>query len=111
MKAWMAILMTIWLLAACILISSLIDFDVTWIMVLGTTLWAAMDSSKIEFKRDKGCVGPVRLFITCGLLWIVGFPWYLAKRQKIMTGKAVLKEEARSGPAEPIACISCGTTM
>ena len=96
MKSWIAILFTIALLAVCIVISGLIGFDLTWMMVLGTALWAAIDSSKLQLKRYESGIsyGPVVLFIACALLWIVGFPWYLVMRHKIRNGTAVLKEEA-----------------
>ena len=70
-------------------------------MVLGTALWAAIDSSNIQLKRYKSGIsyGPVVLFIACAMLWIVGFPWYLVMRYKIKQGKAVLKE----GAANPAA--------
>jgi hypothetical protein len=95
-KTWIAILFTIGLLAACIVISTLIRFDITWIMVLGTAFWAAIDSSKIQLKRYKSGIsyGPVVLFFVCALLWIIGFPWYLAVRYKIKAGTAVLKDGA-----------------
>jgi membrane protein YdbS with pleckstrin-like domain len=96
MKTWIAILFTIGLFAACIVIHALIRFNITWIMVLGTALWAAIDSSKIQLKRYKSGIsyGPVVLFIAIAFLWIVGFPWYLAMRYKIKTGTAVLKDGA-----------------
>jgi hypothetical protein len=95
MKTWIAILFTIGLLAACIVISALIRFNLTWIMVPGTALWAAIDSSKIQLKRYKSGIsyGPFVLFIGVAFLWIVGFPWYLSMRYKIKTGTAVLKDE------------------
>jgi membrane protein YdbS with pleckstrin-like domain len=96
MKTWIAILFTIGLLAADIVISALIRFPLTWFMVLGTALWAAIDSKKIQLKRYKSGIsyGPVVLFIAIAFLWIIGFPWYLAMRYKIKTGTAVLKDEA-----------------
>ena len=96
MKTWIAILFSIGLFAACIGISALTGFDPTWFMVLGTALWAAIDSRKLQLKRYKSGIsyGPVVLFFACALLWIVGFPWYLAMRYKIKTGTAVLKEGA-----------------
>ncbi len=96
MKTWIAIFFTFGLLAACIGVSALTGFDPTWIMILGTALWAAIDSSKMRLKRYKSGIsyGPVVLFFACMLLWIVGFPWYLAMRYKIKAGAAVLKEEA-----------------
>jgi hypothetical protein len=45
-------------------------FNVTWILVLGTSLWAAVDSSKIQLKRYESGIsyGPIVLFIGCALL-------------------------------------------
>ena len=102
MKTWIAILFSIGLLAACIAISPLIGFDLTWIMVPGTSIWAAIDSSQLQLRRYKSGIsyGPVVLFIACALLWIVGFPWYLSMRYKIKTGTAVLKEGATNVAAE-----------
>jgi hypothetical protein len=95
MKTWLAILFAVGLLFACIVVSALTHFNVTFFMVLGTSLWAAIDSSKIELRKYKSGIsyGPGVLFVACALLWIVGFPWYLAMRYKIKMGTAVLKDE------------------
>ena len=97
MKTWIAILFSIGLAVACTVISVLIEFNIVWITVIGTALWAAIDSSKIQFKKYKSAittVGPVLLFLSVCLLWIVFFTWYLSMRYKIKTGKAALKEGA-----------------
>jgi hypothetical protein len=103
MKTWIAILFSLGLLATCIVIYEMIGFDLTWIMVLGTALWAAFDSTKIKLRRYKSGIsyGPVVLFIACALLWIVGFPWYLAMRYKIQTGTAIVKPEFVQPSAPP----------
>lgn len=95
MKTWMAILFSAGLLAACIVISSLVGFNLAWIMVFGTALWVAIDSSKIQLRRYRSSLScePTVLFFGCALLWIVVFPWYLAMRYKIKTGTAILKEK------------------
>ena len=36
--------------------------------------------------------GPVVLFIGVAAVWIVGFPWYLVVRDRILRGEATLKE-------------------
>ena len=66
-------------------------FPLSWFMILGTAIWAAIDSSKIQLKRYKSGIsyGPVVLFFGIALLWIIGFPWYLSMRYKIKTGTAV----------------------
>jgi hypothetical protein len=95
MKTWIAILFTVGLLVVCGIISALVVFPFAWIMVLGTALWSAIDSSKIQLKRYKSGIsyGPVALFFGIALIWIIGFPWYLAVRYKIKTGTAILKDE------------------
>jgi hypothetical protein len=67
-----------------------------YFVVLGTAIWVAIDSSKIQLKRYKSGIsyGPVALFFAVALLWIIGFPWYLVMRHKIKTGTAVLKDGA-----------------
>jgi len=97
MKARDAILLTI----ALVLLTSFVGLNIagryvplSWFMILGTALWAAIDSKKIQLRRYKSGIsyGPVALFIAIALLWIVGFPWYLVMRYRIKTGAAVLKD-------------------
>jgi len=97
-QTWVAILLTIGLLAGCAVISSLIGFNIFSIMVLGTSLWAAIDSSKIQLKRYKSGIsyGPVVLFFCFAFLWVIAFPWYLIVRNNIRTGTAVLKDGAEN---------------
>ena len=100
MKTQHAILLTI----ALILLTSFVGVNIagqyvplSWFMILGTAIWAAIDSSKIHLKRYKSGIsyGPVVLFIAIAFLWIIGFPWYLAMRYKIKTGTAILKDGAK----------------
>ena len=103
MKTPLAILFTIGLFAVCYYGSKFVHFDLVTVMVLGTALWAAIDSSKLQLKRYKSGIsyGPVVLFIACALLWIIGFPWYLSMRHKIKTGTAVLKDSTANEGASP----------
>lgn len=95
MKWLLAIFITVGLLAACYVASALIYFDLSWILVGITSLWAGIDSKKIELSRYKTGIRcrPVALFCCCYLLWIFVFPWYLWARSKIKAGEATLKEE------------------
>ena len=83
------------LLAATIALSAAFHFPFDWLMILGTALWAAIDSARIELKKYKSGIsyGPVALFFGVALLWVVGFPWYLVMRRKIRLGQAELKAE------------------
>ena len=97
MKTRAAILLTI----ALLLLTSFIGLNIagrsvslSWFMIFGTAIWAAIDSSKIQLTRYKSGISmePIGLFFGFLLLWIVAFPWYLAIRHKIKTGTAVLKD-------------------
>jgi hypothetical protein len=96
MKTRPAILLTI----ALFLLTSMLGLQLgdanvrlSVFMILGTSIWAAIDSSKIKLKRYKSGISyePVELFLYLLLLWIVAFPWYLSVRYKILHGQAVMK--------------------
>jgi hypothetical protein len=91
MKLYNAILLTLCLYLGGIVISWQIHHNLVIYIVIVTTLWAAVDSSKLKLKRYRSGVGPAAFFCLCLMLWIVGFPWYLQMRHKILTGKAELK--------------------
>jgi hypothetical protein len=95
MKWLLAFFITIGLLTACYVVSALIYFDLSWILIGITSLWAGIDSRKIELHRYKLGIScrPVALFCCCYLLWIFVFPWYLWARFKIKAGEAALKKE------------------
>ncbi len=98
MKSYWAILFTLALLAATLVFSQLVGSHLVWIhvsiLVFGTALWAAIDSSRLELKKYKSGIsyGPVIVFVAISLLWIVGLPWYLAVRYKITHGLLELKQ-------------------
>jgi hypothetical protein len=54
------------------------------IIVIATSIWVLVDAKTIGVKKGQitgvANMGPFRWFIVCLLLWIVGFPFYLAKR-------------------------------
>jgi len=69
------------------------------ILIGFTSLWAGIDSKKVELHRYKLGIScrPVALFCCCYLLWIFVFPWYVWARFKIKAGEAVLKDESLEG--------------
>ena len=71
----------------------LINILLITILIL-SSIWAGIDSSKIELKKYKSGIsyGPIVLTFWCLALWIVAFPWYLVVRAKIKAGSAQLKE-------------------
>ena len=103
MRWYWAILFTLTIVAATLVVSQVVGFDLVWILIFGTSLWAAIDSSRLELKKYKSGIsyGPVILFVAIGLLWVVGLPWYLAVRYKITHGLLELKQP------EPSRCLAC----
>lgn len=98
MKALLAIVITISLSAACYIVSALIYFDLSWVLVAASSIWAAWDSKRIGFYRYKSelSVKPLVLFCCCYLFWILAFPCYLWLRFKVVGGSARLKDEGFS---------------
>ncbi len=103
MKVLLALLITVGLIIVDWVVSALLSFDVSWILVGITSIWAAIDSNKIELTRYKlgGSWRPIVLFALCNLVWIIVFPWYLWARFKIKAGEAVLREE-KPAPVGPV---------
>jgi len=95
MKTRNAILLTVGILAACGVVTAITQIDIALPMVVGTSVWAGIDSGRIQLRRYKSGIsyGPVVLGVLCSGLWIVAFAWYLSMRHKIMTGTARLRPE------------------
>ena len=95
MKTWPAILVTAALIVGCSAIAVLTDINLYAPMVVGTSVWTGIDSAKLRLRRYQSGISysPVVLGILCSMFWIVGFPWYLSMRHKIITGTARLRPE------------------
>jgi len=106
MKPLPAIVTTLGILILCIGVAIATGFDVIWLMIVSTAIWIAIDSKKIEIGKYKSGIsyGPVVLFIATCLLGIVAFPWYLVVKERIKSGRALLKEERieQGGAANPL---------
>jgi hypothetical protein len=86
------------------------------IIVLGTSIWVAVDASTIGVKKGqlKGIadMGPAGWFFVCLLLWIVGFPFYLAKRselKRVNTPGNLTPSQPAAAPSQisPVICPLC----
>lgn len=99
MSLGMAILTTIGLWIMAIIIGAITGwggFGIMVIIVIGTSIWAAIDASKINSRKYKTQLAdghPAGVFFGCLLLWIVVFPWYLVLKGQIKDGKAELKDQ------------------
>ena len=89
MQTWQAIVLTVGISVIALFLPPL--FMV--VVMFGTALWAAIDSSQLELHRYKSGIAyrPFPLFVVSMLLWIVAFPWYLSARYKIKNGTLTLK--------------------
>lgn len=88
-------MLTIGLLAGCVVLAASADINLFPPLVVGTSIWVAVDSVKFRLQRYQSGIayGPVVLGILCSMFWVVAFPWYLYMRHKILTGKARLRPE------------------
>ena len=69
------------------------------VLVLATSIWAALDSTKLK-KYKTGLPNPVVLFIGFVILWIFYFPNYLTKKFKVEAGEIGLKKAYRTDVAD-----------
>jgi hypothetical protein len=67
------------------------------LVVIGTSFWVYFDAKSIGVKKgqNKGMfdMGPLGWFFTSLLLWIIGFPAWLAMRSKYKEINAKNKKE------------------
>jgi len=99
MKPWLAIVFTRGLVTVVYGLSLAVNLNLFWFLIPGTSLWAAIDSSKLHLNRYRSPISgpPVVVFIGCAALWLLVFPWYLAMRHNIRNGTAVLKVATGAG--------------
>lgn len=75
-----------------------------WIIVIATSIWVLIDAKTIGIKKGQiqgmGNLGPWGWFFACLLIWIIGFPFYLAKRSEFKHINSSLPEEDQSIKAE-----------
>lgn len=88
-----AIFFSLGLLATSAVLSKALSINLVLLMILLTSLWAAVDSALIRARKFETGLSPspLVLFAALGLFWIVGFPWYLVVRHMITHGTAKLK--------------------
>ena len=60
--------------------------EIIWLVVIGTAIWVYFDAKSIGVKKGQvtglANMGPGGWFFVTLLLWIVGFPAWLAMRGK-----------------------------
>jgi len=63
--------------------------ELIWLIIIGTAIWVYFDAKAIGVKKGQVAglanMGPGMWFFATLLLWIVGFPLYLANRGKFKT--------------------------
>ena len=62
-----------------------------FLIILVTSIWAAVDASNLQAYKYKGHNGAFGTFFACLLFWIVCFPYYLVKRKSLLNQTAELK--------------------
>jgi hypothetical protein len=86
--------------------------ELLWIVVFGTSLWVYLDAKSIGARKGDLSgffnLGPAGWFWVSLLLWIVGFPAYLAKRGQLKRVAAARSAEQPAGTfhAQPVRAAS-----
>jgi hypothetical protein len=75
---------------------------IVFLVVIGTSIWVLVDAKSIGVKKGQikgmGNMGPGGWFFVCLLLWIIGFPFYLAKRNEFKLANSNQTKKANSAP-------------
>ncbi len=86
-----------------------------FLIVVGTSIWVLIDAKSIGVEKGQieglGNMGPWGWFFACLLLWIGGFPFYLAKRseyKKINEDDYSNSTEITSDQNPEKKCSNCG---
>ena len=79
--------------------------DFFWLVIIATSIWVLIDAQTIGVKKGQiqgmGNMGPWGWFFVCLLLWIIGFPFYLAKRQEFKRINAGSQEAGETAASKP----------
>lgn len=70
--------------------------EVFSIIILVSLFWVYIDAKKLDIKKYKPTFfgrGPISYALSVNMLWILGIPFYISHRQKIIDGKWPLKEQ------------------
>ena len=75
---------------------------ILFVIVIGASIWVAVDASNLGVKRGSlgggfADMGPTAWFFATLLIWIIGFPLYLATRPKYVARRR--QKNDSSGPA------------
>jgi len=75
---------------------------ILFVIVIGTSIWVAVDASNLGVKRGSlgggfADMGPTAWFFATLFIWIIGFPLYLATRPKYVSRRR--QKNDSSGPA------------
>ncbi|GLH74754.1 hypothetical protein GETHLI_32560 [Geothrix limicola] len=118
MRVLKNILIAVGLLIAALILGGLIDrispprpggdgmaSSIVGLLIFGTTLWASISTSRLEFRRYKTGMSyhPVTIFVLHLMFWIVVFPYFLTVRDNIRDGSSELKDEFKHEAVPPVA--------
>jgi 8-oxo-dGTP pyrophosphatase MutT (NUDIX family) len=74
---------------------------VVWFLIIGSSIWVVVDAKSIGVKRGQikglGNMGPWGWFFACLLLWILGFPLYLTKRNQFKRINSAVSQYSHAG--------------
>jgi len=73
--------------------------SIMWAIVIGSSVWVAYDSQSNKITVDNKPYslnnGALAWFLSCILLWIIIFPYYLVKRPKVLQQRQRERDKTR----------------
>ena len=94
MKPWQINILII--VGVIILIILKVPKEIYSLILLASSVWVYLDAKKLNIGKYKPTLfgrGPISYVLCINILWIIGMPFYISHRQKIIDGKWPLKEQ------------------
>lgn len=93
MKPWQINILII--VGVIVLIISNVPKEILSLIVFVSSIWVYTDAKKLDIGKYKPTFfgrGPISYALCVDFLWLVGMPFYISHRQKVIDGKWPLKE-------------------
>ena len=94
MKPWQINILII--IGVVLLMVLPVPLRVIQLIILASVIWVYIDARKLGMGKYKSTLfgrGPISYAICVNILWIVGMPYYISHRQKVIDGKWPLQEQ------------------
>jgi len=94
MKPWQINILII--IGVIVLIVLNVPQEIFSLIILASLIWVYLDAKKLDMGKYKPTFfgrGPISYALCISILWLIGMPFYISHRQKVIDKKWPLKEQ------------------